>query len=236
MKHVLVAAAALALSSAAVAQSGFYAGANLGQSRISMPDYTNTVIRQFGADPSTVDRSLLTFGKKEDRRDVNYKIYGGYRYSDNLAFEGGFVNLGQFKTNFNADYDGAAGPAGRGSAKASSYGLFVDALGIVPATEQLDLFGRAGLVLARTKVTGRGFSCDPGTLATCTSATADASNRVSASKTRVLPKLGVGADYNFSDNLALRVEYERYFNVGGSRSIMFKEDVNSFSLGLITRF
>lgn len=234
-KHYL-AVAVLAFSTAAYADTGFYAGANLGQSRISMPNYTDTVIREFGADPATVDRSLLTFRANEDKSHVNYKFYGGYRYNDNLAVEMGFVHLGKFKTDFSADYDDVNGPAGRGSARSSSYGVFVDALGIVPASESVDLFGRAGLAVARTKVRASGYSCEDSALATCTSAGADDRFGSSASKTRVLPKVGLGADVGLTDTVSLRFEYERYFNVGGSRSIMFKEDINSFSIGLTSRF
>lgn len=236
MKKLMLAVATVAISSAALADTGFYAGGNLGQSRISMPNYTDTVIQQFGANPATVDRSLLSFNAKEDKSHINYKFYGGYRYSENLAVEMGFVHLGKFKSDFTADYDGVNGPAGRGSAKSTSYGVFVDALGIVPASDSVDLFGRAGLALARTKVSASGFSCDNSTLGACTAATADDTSRQSASKTRVLPKVGVGADVSLTDTVSVRFEYERYFNVGGSKSIMFKEDINSFSVGLTSRF
>lgn len=236
MKKLMLAVTLSALSSVAIADGAFYAGGNLGQSRISMPNYTDTVIRQFGANPATVDRSLLTFNASEDKSHLNYKFYGGYRYSENLAVELGFVNLGKFKSNFSADYDGVNGPAGRGSAESKSYGVFVDALGILPVADNVDLFGRAGMVLARTKVTGSGFSCDDALLSTCTASTADDTFRESASKTRVLPKVGLGADLGVTDNVSVRFEYERYFNVGGSKSIMFKEDINSFSVGVISRF
>jgi len=46
---------------------------------------------------------------------------------------------------------------------------------------------------------------------------------------------GVGAKYDLTNNMALRVEYERINNVGDKNKVG-ESDVDMWSLGLVVRF
>jgi OOP family OmpA-OmpF porin len=88
-----------------------------------------------------------------------------------------------------------------GEAKANGYAL--DAVGLLPLTTDWTAFARAGVAQVKTSVNG-------------------SSDRNSA------PKVGLGAQYNFSPNTSLRGEWERYrIDAFGSKS-----NTDIYSLGV----
>ncbi len=65
-----------------------------------------------------------------DDSDMGWKIYAGYDYSERLAFEVGYVSLGEMRSN----------------AKSTEItGYEVAAVGKVPLNDSIGLFGKAGM-------------------------------------------------------------------------------------------
>lgn len=185
--------------------SGWYGGANAGQSRARIDD-------------PRISRSLQENGFAssitDDDRDTGYKIFGGYQFNRNLALEGGYFDLGKF------GYTARTTPSGTLNGSSRIRGLNLDLVGTLPITDKFSAFARVGLNYAdaRDAFSGSG---------------AVRVLNPSPSKREANYKFGVGAQYAFTDALAMRVEAERYRinDAVGNRG-----DVDLVSLGLIYRF
>ena len=202
---------ALAIITSSVARAddlGWYGGANIGQSKAKIDDARIK-------DGLTAD-GFTTTSIDDDKRDMGYKLFGGYQFNKNFAVEGGFFDLGKFGFKANTM------PAGVFSGTMKARGINVDAVGILPLTEKLSALGRVGLSYAQTRDAFAGSG---------------AVNVLSANSSmherNANLKVGLGLQYALTESLAMRVEAERYRlddavgNLG---------DVDLFSLGLVYRF
>ena len=104
----------------------------------------------------------------------------------------------------------------RGEVK--SRAVFVDAVGILPLTPEFSMFGKVGAAYARTK-------------ATASATFLGARESDSDSDSEYVPKAGFGAEYALTKTVALRAEYERYFDVGDEDKTG-ESDVDFWSVGL----
>ena len=214
MKRIAKTAGTLGLMGCAVMNSplavaddsGWYAGANIGQSRAKIDDARITA--QMLVAPAT-SVSII-----DDNRDTGYKLFGGYRYNKNVAVEAGYFDLGQF------GFTAATVPAGTLTGKIKLKGLNLDAVGTLPLTEKFSALGRLGLNYAQTRDsfigTGAATVLNP-----------------NPSKNQINYKLGAGLQYDLTQSLGMRVEAERYRinDAAGNRG-----DVDMYSLGLVYRF
>ena len=202
----LVGCAVIASPFAMADDSGWYVGANVGQTRAKIDD-------------ARITAQLLGNGKTltsitDDNRDTGYKLFGGYRYNKNFAVEAGYFDLGQF------GFTSTTTPLGTLAGNIRLKGFNIDAVGILPITEKFSAFGRAGLnyAQARDAFTGTGsvVVLDP-----------------TPSKRDTNLKLGLGLQYDFTESLGMRAEGERYRinDAVGNRG-----DINMYSLGLVYRF
>lgn len=131
-------------------------------------------------------------GISGDSSSTGLKLYGGWRAHPNFSAELSAMRLGRL-----------AGPLG--SAKADGYAL--DALGLLPLTNQWSAFARAGLAQVKTRVPG-------------------------ASDRETVPKFGAGAQVLLGAGWALRGEWERYrLDAFGSKS-----NADLYSLGAHVAF
>lgn len=214
MKHVakklgamsLVTLSGMASALAAAEDSGWYVGANVGQSMAEI-------------DNASIQRSLLANGftdvsSSDDERDIGYKLFGGYQLNRILSLEGGYFDLGTF------DYTATTTPAGTLNGSIKLNGLNFDAVGTLPLTEKLSLLGRAGLNYAKAKDSFSGSGAviptDPG-----------------ASTRDLNYKFGVGLQYDFTKAFGVRAEAERYRI---DDAVGNKGDVDLLSLGMVYRF
>ncbi|QAU35493.1 outer membrane beta-barrel protein [Janthinobacterium sp. 17J80-10] len=187
-------------------QAGWYAGANIGQSRATIDD-------------ARISSSLLNGGFSsstitDDDRATGYKVLGGYQLNRNLALEGGYFDLGKF------GYTANTIPAGTLTGNAKIRGLNLDLVGILPITEKFSAFGRAGVTYAQTR--DRFVSTGAVTV-----------TNPNPSKRAANYKLGVGLQYAFTDALAMRGEVERYRI---NDAVGNKGDIELISVGLVYRF
>ena len=147
--------------------------------------------------------------------NYQWRLQLGYRFNDWLALEGGYIDLG--KAKYNATYAG-----GSAAAKWKAGGPDLAVLGILPVNDSFSLFGKLGVIDAKTK-----------TKIAATGAAAAVSGK--PSDTHAEPIYGLGAMYKLTDNAGLRLEYERVNNVGDSVKTG-KADVDVVSLGLSYQF
>lgn len=187
--------------------SGWYAGANIGQSRAKI-DNARIAAQLLGA-------GLATTSMVNNDRDTGYKLFGGYRVNKNFALEAGYFNLGRF------GYLTTTAPLGTLSGNIKLQGVNFDGVGTLPITEQFSVFGRLGLNYAQARDNFVSTGLVP------------VSANPNPSKNQVNYKFGAGLQYDFTEALAMRLEAERYRI---NDAVGNKGDIDLYSLGLIYRF
>ena len=156
-------AVSMVLSGSVVADA-FYAGAGLGRSDID-------------ADEG---------GSSFDDTDISWKILGGYRFTDNIALEAAWVDLGDFSDNV---YYPSPGITAKTSIDIN--GLAVSGVGSLPVGESAAVFGKLGIWSwdSDSSVPALGVSPDD-------------------DGTDVM--FGIGGSYSFTNAFSVRAEWERY--------------------------
>ena len=201
----LAALAAIASPFAMADDSGWYVGANVGQSRAKIDDARITGALVGGGSTAT----SIT----DDNRDTGYKLFGGYQFNRNFAVEGGYFNLGEF------GFAATTVPAGTLDGRIKLQGLNLDLVGILPFTDRFSAFGRVGLNYAQARDSFSGTG---------------AVNviRPDPSKRASNVKFGAGLQYDFTKSLGMRLEAERYRI---NDAVGNKGDIDLVSLGLVYR-
>ena len=124
------------------ANSAWYAGGSLGQSRAAI-------------DETRIKRSLTANGATlnsfdTDERELGAKLFFGKQLNQYFAVEAGYFDLGKFKVD--------ATTSGNGSfhGEARFRGANLDLVGQLPLSQRLSLLGRAGMQYAHTRTTFSG--------------------------------------------------------------------------------
>jgi OmpA-OmpF porin, OOP family len=202
-----VATLAVTLSPTAFADDeGWYAGFNAGQSRATIDDGRITA--------GLLRDGFVTTSISDDDSHFGFKVFGGYEFNRYFALEGGYFDLGQFGFTANTT------PAGslRGDIKLK--GGNIDLVGSVPLGAKFSLFARAGLNYAEVKDSFRGTGL-VGVL------------NPSPQKSAANYKFGLGAEYDFTRSVGLRIEVERYRI---DDAVGNKGDIDLYSVGLVYKF
>jgi OOP family OmpA-OmpF porin len=225
--------------------SGFYFGLRGGTgdaadlpSRSDYDDAINSVVAaEVASAPGTV--ALLATG--DSSLDDSFSVWGadiGYRFNKYVALEVGYTNLGKWLyrmpilvsgTYLETRPDGSIvtynlnGVAERDTQITSS-GITGSVLGILPIGGRIDLHLRGGLYFADTRDTNRirYVSSQP--------ALNIAHGRTDASDTELFA--GLGGAFTFNENFALRVEYQKYFDVGDDEK-MGETDIDVINLSVL---
>ncbi len=184
----------------------WYGGLNIGQSRAKIDDgrITNDLL---GA-------GFTTTSINDDNHHFGYKLFAGYKFNQNFALEGGYFDLGRF------GFTAITLPAGTLHGDTRIRGLNVDAVGMLPFTENFSGFVRLGVdyVQAKDNFNGTGFVTviEP-----------------NPSKNQLSYKFGLGLQYDFTARFGMRLEAERYRI---NPAVGNKGDINLFSIGALMRF
>ena len=212
MKHVaqsLLLVAAASLSAPACAQlafgqmdTGLYLGGSAGWSRADI-------------DGPRLPAGFATTSLSRDEDEAGFKLFGGYRFTRNLAVEGGYANLGKF------GFSGTATPASTFSNSFKVDGWFVDAVAMVPLQQGFSLLGRIGAYFNQVKTS----PAATGALA--------AGPHIKDRDTSL--KVGLGAQYEVSPALAVRAEWDHFRKVGDPANTG-ESHINLLSLGMIVKF
>lgn len=143
--------------------------------------------------------------------DTAVKVFGGYQMNRNLALELGYTDLGEMKATGNG-----IGNFGT-SVSVSARGPELTGIGLLPIGEQASLFGRAGVFAWRVEASDSRSSA----------------GSTSASGTSLTYGLGVKVD--FTKGLMLRLEWQRYKDVG-DESKTGQSDFDFIGVGLAFKF
>lgn len=210
MKRTFAAAAVLLVSGLASAQgTGWYGGVSVGQASVDL----DHVSRDFAAEVE--DAGIPVVSASEDDSHMVYKLFLGYKYTPNFAIEAGYADLGKYDAKVVGDVFGLPLDV-RGEVKSKA--VFIDAVGMLPLTPEFSMFGKVGAAYARTKARA--------SMEFLGERLSD-----SDSDSEYVPKAGFGAEYALTKTIALRAEYERYFDVGDEDDTG-ESDVDFWSVGL----
>lgn len=183
---LLAACAALSSSAAASAENAgvWYAGLGAGHSSIDI-----------GGSEIDAAYSGGTIATSVDDNDTAWKIFGGRRMMENLSVEVAYMDYGTL------DADSSLNPAFGLGAGAIYTGLdttawMIDAVGILPVRENLELFGRLGVAFWNTDTN---ISTPAGITVLDDPFNKDGNDI----------HFGVGARYALNGNLGIRAEWER---------------------------
>ena len=151
-----------------------------------------------------------------DNSDFGGRGFAGYRFSRNLALEGGYANLGTAKAN--GTIGGVPANFDR-DASAWDLSLLLSA----NFSQGMSLFGRFGIIHSETQFKG-----------TVNGGPVDANEKSNAFT------YGAGFQVDFSRHLAVRAEWIRYNNTGGQSLNAYipsgEDDINYLGAGVIWKF
>jgi OmpA-OmpF porin, OOP family len=195
----------------------------------SKGDYDALVIANLPSDVASIPSALTLTGVGTSDLDDNLSVWGaqlGYRFNRYVAVEFGYVNLGELLYRLPGSVSGTYtfsvscgcdantftqvdvplnGNIERAT-QITSTGLTGSVLGMFPLGPKFDLHVRGGLYMADTRVTDRirYVSSDP--------VLNIAHGRTDASQTELFA--GLGGAWNINESFTLRLEYQKYLDVG----------------------
>ncbi len=168
--------------------------------------------------------------------DKGYKIFGGARLKPNtepgalpsLGVEGGYINFGESS----ATGDLMSGPENRrvdqGDIVSSSElsGIYAAGVAFMPVAPKTEILAKAGVMRWNQENTYKQTVLDNGV----PDPEDERNLSTSTSESGFGGLLGVGAQYQMTDNLAVRGEYERGFGIGKDAN---KTDPSLLSVGAV---
>lgn len=168
--------------------------------------------------------------------DKGYKIFGGARLKPNtepgalpsLGVEGGYINFGESS----ATGDLMSGPENRrvdqGDIVSSSElsGIYAAGVAFMPVAPKTEILAKAGVMRWNQENTYKQTVLDNGV----PDPEDERNLSTSTSESGFGGLLGVGAQYQMTDNLAVRGEYERGFGIGKDSN---KTDPSLLSVGAV---
>lgn len=168
-------------------------------------DFTLAPFIGASAGQSTFDISCPA-GSSCDDTDTAYKIYGGLEVNEYISMEVGYADLGETSVT------------GATTGTAEVNGMTLAMVGTFAVSPSITLIGRGGMNILNLEVneTTGGVPSNDG-------------------DTDVAWSLGLGAQYNFTKSVGLRVEYERFFDVGDADTTG-ETDVDLISAGIVFKF
>lgn len=217
--------AAIAAAPQAFAQAGWYAAVTGGQSRTS---------RDLVANRESTVTLASDFRSDFDDKDRAFKAAVGYRPWRMVAIEVNYADLGTHRVR--SSFLGGDPPAPAAITlvrEVTGYGA--DVVVFAPVGSGASVFGRVGAFRARLKASAEldgNVVFIPGD---------PSERRRSTSQEETIGRFGVGLDWPITPNASVRVEWERYreigkaFAVGGSGTTG-EADTDAILAGFVFRF
>lgn len=213
MKKILIAAACLTVGLAAQAQTvdkKFYGGIEVGVTQIS--DQTAAT------NASLVSALGGTASSSQDTSVNDYRIFGGYKFNENIGAELGYMQTSNFDMTVRGVTGGSVAYTGSASAKLSGYDYSV-LLRPSISSNLNNLFLRLG---------GHYYTADATGSVTATGG--NASMNTSKSGSGFL--YGIGYDLNVLDNVGVRFSVNHLDKIAGDS----ENSATVYSIGVLARF
>jgi OmpA-OmpF porin, OOP family len=148
-----------------------------------------------------------------DDTDTAFRVFGGYMFNKHFGVELGYADLGKLTIT------GALPPFGTVSASLKVKAFDLVAVGVLPIGDKFSVYGKLGMYRADSDLSA--------------SSTTGLSGSTSDNNTDITGAIGAG--YNFTKNLGIRAEYQRYSKVGSDNS-GGEGDIDVFSIGVVWHF
>jgi OOP family OmpA-OmpF porin len=207
--------AALVPCGSALAQDaakGFYAGISLGQSKFK--------------DACSSEPEVTVTSCKDN--DTAWKLFGGYQFTPNLAVEFGYNDFGKAKGTATFAFANIPAP---GTTATGSADVAVEAtaweltgIGSWPLANHFSIYGKLGAYYGEVKAKVNGTITNP-PLGAFGGTMKDSNTNLT---------FGFGARYDFTNNIGLRAEWQRFSKMGGDNT--GKADVDVLGVGVLYRF
>ena len=198
--------ALVATQSASADESGFYTDLDLGQAQYPY----STAIDSHGVTLSSANPHV---------KDTSWDSTVGYRFTPYFGAEVGYVNLGKGSASLS---DASDTGSSQGAARFTSRGPTLSLVGAVQIGN-LEAFLRLGYLFAHAVLS----------VATTVDAAARLNTTVSANT--LAPFAGLGLRYAFNDRWHLKLEFDRYDDVGDAATTG-TANINVATLGVGYRF
>jgi hypothetical protein len=223
-------AGSAAVATARAAELGVYAGVSFAMVK---KDSTRSVFEDealavaalagFQPDPATRTATL-------DSEDSSYGFVVGWRMSEHVAFEGGYLDLGEVKYREHAAGQFLAQPPApnepgtlQQNIDSSTSGIQLSALGILPLSYRWEVYARGGVLIANN--TEDIFVQDE----------LGSSGKLRSTKSGFDLLAGVGISFSIAEIYNLRLEYQRVFDAGESATLD-EADVDLATLNVTVSF
>lgn len=205
-------------ASAQATEPGWYVVGSGGESSASgasqnqIDDNLVALFESVGLDVEDITSAL-------DDSDTGFSLAGGYQLNDHFALEFAYVDLGSVTYRATATVtDGDVVLTPDVELESSADGPVISALGILPIGERFSLFGRVGLSLLNAEGTARV------TLEGDTQQDTQTSQKTD-------PMVGIGAELSLSRHFAVRLAWDRYFDIG-TADVTGDVDADVYTLGV----
>jgi OOP family OmpA-OmpF porin len=165
-----------------------------------------------GVGRAEVREFCTTVSGQCDSKDQTWNLYLGYQVNRFFAVEAGYTDLGD------ATVSGVIAGVGPASLRMSNKAWEIVGVGLLPLpNSNFAFFGKLGAIRYKSSLVGGGAFVG---------AVDDNGTELTG---------GVGVQYSFTRELAGRLEWQRYYNLGGG-NIGIRPDVNALRLGARYKF
>ena len=181
----------------------------IGMAQMTGPDSSWYVGGSVGQSKFDVD---CTGASTCDDSDTAFRVFGGYMFNKHFGAELGYADLGKVSLS------GAIPPFGTVNANIKVKAWDLVAVGVLPIAGKFSVYGKLGMYRADSDLSASALGVSAST---------------SDSNTDLTYSLGAG--YDFSKNLGIRGEWQRYSKVG-SDNTGGDGDIDVYSLAVVWRF
>lgn len=207
IKIAVIASLALFAGAACAEDTGFYVGAGVGWSQISIPKAKIT--NGIAAEVESLGAPIDTWSAKADESSIPWNLTVGYRFYKYLAVEAGYLEAGTATYTGKGtvdDIDLGILPA-KGTLDWQAHGAQVSVLGIWPIDPTWSVFGRVGGFFGDVKASAKASVTVGETVFTGKAHENTNSNEF---------LYGVGVDSHFLDRWTARVEWMAMPSLGNN--------------------
>lgn len=192
---------------------GLYAGVNYGTTKV-----------KDGGPCSTMGLVLNSgYSCSGDNKDNGWKLFAGYEAMEYLAFEISYLDFGKFTATGSGAGKNTSTPATASSDFRAKGWISFDVVGMLPVTKEFGLIGRVGI--NRWRVDNEASASDGSSIG----------RRKDTKPGFAFDSIGIGVKYGFTDNMDMRLEWERFKDVGDTL-LEGSGDIDMLSLGLVYKF
>jgi opacity protein-like surface antigen len=219
----IVLAGSVGVGTARAAQLGIYAGvsyamAEKDSTRSEFEAEALLVYNAFGFTPQTTTASL-------DAKDSAYGFVVGWRLTEHIALEGGYMDLGDvaYRDRSTGLFNNMPPPENWAqNIETSTSGIALSALAILPLSYRWEVYARGGVLIANSEESV--FITD-----------GIGSEKLRATKSGFDLFAGAGASFSLVEIYNIRLEYGRVFDAGDDE-VLDEADVDMAILNVTVSF